>query len=126
MVMFGNVVGRNAHLRVEDTPHYTSLYAALVGTTSNGRKGTSHARMKPLFRGLNEDWLHGRNVSGTSSAEGLVTQVRDANPQEEDPGEPDKRLMLTEPEFSTVLKQTERQGNTCRPTCGGSGTVRRW
>jgi len=112
LVMFGNVVGRNAYLRVEDTPHYTNMFAALVGSTSNGRKGTSHGRMKPLFRGLDEDWLHGRNVSGTSSAEGLVTQVRDANPQEDDPGESDKRLMLTEPEFSTVLKQTERQGNT--------------
>src|SRR5262249_23075931 len=30
---------------------------------------------------------------------------------ESDPGIPDKRLMLTEPEFASVLKHLERQGN---------------
>src|SRR5581483_4114637 len=29
-----------------------------------------------------------------------------------DPGEEDKRLLVVEPEFANVLKQTERQGNT--------------
>lgn len=112
LVMFGNVIGRISHATVEDTPHYANLFAVLVGGTSNGRKGTSFGRVKPLFHALDEEWIKRRNVGGISSAEGLLYQVRDANERDEDEGEPDKRLMLTEPEFANVLKQMERQGNT--------------
>jgi hypothetical protein len=66
--------------------------------------------------------------TGLSSGEGLIWSVRDpifkherikergeATRYEEieaDPGVADKRLMVYEPEFANVLKQTERQGNT--------------
>jgi hypothetical protein len=67
-------------------------------------------------------------VSGLSSGEGLIWAVRDPIEKQErvkergqpvryetvvaDSGEADKRLMVNEPEFANVLKQTERQGNT--------------
>ena len=112
LVMFGNVIGRHAHYRVEGTKHFTNEFAVLVGSSSTGKKGTSHGRVKPLFKDLDDNWLKYRNLGGISSAEGLLWQVRDANERDEDPGESDKRLCLTESEFANVLKQVERQGNT--------------
>jgi hypothetical protein len=66
--------------------------------------------------------------TGLSSGEGLIWAVRDPIPKRErvkergeavryeeveaDPGVSDKRLLVLEPEFANVLKQTERQGNT--------------
>src|SRR5205823_2555764 len=62
-----------------------------------------------------------------SSGEGLIWAVRDRIMKREkvkekgevsyveveaDPGVSDKRLLVYEPEFANVLKQTERQGNT--------------
>src|SRR6266542_1438798 len=47
---------------------------------------------------------------------------------EADPGIQDKRLLLYEPEFANVLKQTERQGNTAsvvlRQAWDGTKTLR--
>jgi hypothetical protein len=65
--------------------------------------------------------------TGLSSGEGLIWHVRDPIKKSErikegrkvhyeeveaDPGVEDKRLLVYEPEFANVLKQTERQGNT--------------
>src|SRR5262249_3057875 len=41
LVMFGNVIGRSAYCKVEESNHYTNLYAALVGPSGSGRKGQS-------------------------------------------------------------------------------------
>jgi hypothetical protein len=40
---------------------------------------------------------------------GRITAVQE---YEADPGEPDKRLLVLEPEYAVVLRQIERQGNT--------------
>lgn len=129
LLMFGNVVGRGPHYAVEGDRHHTNQFAVLVGPTAAGRKGTSFGRVRELFADLDRDWLDTRVVSGTSSGEGLVWIVRDPITKRErvggrkgespsfeeveaDPGEPDKRVVVYEPEFAQVLKQTERQGNT--------------
>src|SRR6266545_1431944 len=39
LVMFGNVIGRTAHFRVEADIHYLNLFTAVVGQTAKGRKG---------------------------------------------------------------------------------------
>src|SRR5262249_12135031 len=75
-----------------------------------------------------EQWAAERVQSGASSSEGLIWAVRDPISKRErvkergepvryeeveaDPGVEDKRLLVYEPEFANVLKQTERQGNT--------------
>jgi Toprim-like len=41
LVMFGNAAGRGAGFQVEGDFHATNLFAAIVGETSKGRKGTS-------------------------------------------------------------------------------------
>lgn len=110
MVLFGNVVGRGPHFTVESTRHYTNEFVVLVGNTSRARKGTSKDRIAALFAGLDDDWLCERVSGGLSSAEGLIHAIRD--PLDDDLGEEDKRLCATEAEWSSVLKQADRTGNT--------------
>jgi hypothetical protein len=128
LVAFGNVIGRGAHFLVEADRHHANEFAVLVGRTSKARKGTSWGRVSRLFREAEEQWAQERVQSGLSSGEGLIWSVRDPIKKRErvkekgeaaryeeveaDPGIDDKRLLILEPEFANVLKQTERQGNT--------------
>jgi hypothetical protein len=55
-----------------------------------------------------------------SSGEGLIERVRDASEPNEKgeiqfPGVDDKRLLIVEAEFASVLKQVQRPGNTLSP-----------
>jgi hypothetical protein len=129
LVLFGNAAGRGPHFLAEGTPHFTNEFAVIVGGTASGRKGTSYERVVQFFAGHEDAWIENRTVSGVSSSEGLlwacrdpierlerVAQGRGTAPTYEttvvDPGVEDKRLLVHEPEFANVLKQTERQGNT--------------
>jgi len=132
LVMFGNVISRTAHFTIEGTKHHANEFVVLVGPTSTGRKGTSFGRCKMMMAEAEQAWLNERNVSGLSSAEGCLWAVRDPiitrekvnqgkgqaptyEEVESDPGVADKRLMISEPEFASVLKQAERTGNTLSP-----------
>jgi hypothetical protein len=128
LVYFGNVIGRSAHFVVEADRHYGNEFMVLVAQSSKGRKGTSRGRIHHLFAQAEQEWADNRAMSGLSSGEGLIWNVRDPIEKQEkvkergeapryetvvaDPGEPDKRLLVYEPEYANVLKQTERQGNT--------------
>jgi hypothetical protein len=128
LIEFGNVVGRSAHATVEADPHYTNEFAVIVGKSSKARKGTSRGRIHRLFECVDSDWADNRNQSGLASGEGLIWAVRDPIEKRErikergetaryetvvaDEGVADKRLLVYEPEFASVLKQTERQGST--------------
>jgi hypothetical protein len=128
LIAFGNMIGRGAHFVVEADRHHGNEFVVLVGRTAKARKGTSWGRIKQLFTEADELWVTERVQSGTSSGEGVIWAVRDAIKKREkvsqgkgqaptyeeveaDPGVSDKRLLLYEPEFANVLKQTERQGN---------------
>ncbi len=131
LVAFGNAAGRIAHFCVESDRHYPNLFAILVGETAKGRKGTSWGRIRALFLETERQWCESRILTGLSSAEGLIWNVRDPiigrekikqggrvtgmQEYEADPGEPDKRMWVHEPEFTYVLKQFERTGNTLSP-----------
>jgi hypothetical protein len=123
LVMFGSCIGRTAHLRVEADTHHGNLNAVLVGRTSDGRKGTSYGYPRMLFTQVDQAWVDHRVKTGLSSGEGLLYAVCDGkeggggeDEEEGDKGEPDKRLLAVEPEFVSVLKHAERQGNilTCQ------------
>src|SRR5262249_20830108 len=127
-VCLGNLIGRKAYFQVEADRHYCNLYANLVGETSKGRKGTSFGHTRRLFTALEELWVRDCIVSGLSSGEGLIWRVRDPIMTREkdkksgqvrevlsDPGIPDKRLLVLEPEFASILKQIDRRGNTLSP-----------
>lgn len=127
LTAFGSVIGRTPHWRVESTKHYLNLYAVAVGQTAKARKGTSLGRVFGLFEPVDPEWFNQRIVSGLSSGEGLIEQVRDQVTEWQetkdktgvtakvevvvDQGVTDKRLLVVETEFASVLKQAERMGN---------------
>ena len=55
-----------------------------------------------------------RILTGLSSGEGLIHSVRD--PAGQDPGATDRRLLVIEPEFVSVLKNVSREISTLSPT----------
>ncbi len=128
LACFGNVVGDGPHFLVESTVHPLRLNAVIVGDTSKGRKGTSWERVEELFGQVDANWVDGHIFSGLSSGEGLIWAVRDEIKRKEpikkggkvtgyqevvaDEGVRDKRLLVLETEFSSVLKVAGRDGNT--------------
>jgi hypothetical protein len=112
LVCYGNVIGRRAHFTVEADKHYLNLYAVVVGTTSKGRKGTSWGQVRHQIEMADPGWRQ-RVASGLSSGEGLIWHVRDRT--DEDDGVQDKRLLVHESEFASVLKVMGREGNTLSP-----------
>lgn len=119
LVGFGNMIGRNCYYRVESTRHYPNLFIVLVGQSSRARKGTSwHRALRVLERCGDEQWSLHRVLSGLSSGEGLIWEVRDPTirvtadeEKETDPGVEDKRLLIVEEEFQSVLAVGKREGN---------------
>lgn len=113
LCMFGSVIGRSAHFRVEANRHYTNENAIFIGDTGKGRKGTGEGIVNELFTfnsSASHDWKTNRIKSGLSSGEGIIYHVR--NETENDAGIMDKRLYIREPEFGGVLRTLERNGNT--------------
>jgi len=127
LVMFGSVIGRTAHWRVEADTHYLNLNVVLVGATGKGRKGTSGGHARRVFEQIDPEWSRSRVTSGLSSGEGLIWAVRDPIEKQErikehgrvqayqtvidDPGISDKRLLVVESEFSSTLRVLNRDGN---------------
>jgi hypothetical protein len=116
LVATGNLVGRHRYVQVEATRHYANLFAVLVGSSSIGRKGTAGDQINRLMTLVDKYWSSERKVSGLVSGEGLVWNVRDPSYKPDgtaqDEGVADKRLMVYESEFSSVLKAKSRDSNT--------------
>ena len=123
-VAFGSCVGRKPNFVVERDVHRTNLFAALVGETSKGRKGTSWGRSRSLFQRAGADvelWTRERVIpGGLSSGEGLIWLVhdpiwkvnKDGEEQLVESGVADKRLLVVEAEYAKVLRVVGREGNT--------------
>ena len=124
LIAFGVHVGRGPHWKVEKTEHHAGLFSVLVAPTAKGRKGTARNRALEPFAAL-PSWK--TEVSGLSSGEGLINQVRDPGEKrsrsrhgedivETIAGVEDKRLLVIEPEFARVLRVAQRDGNTLSAT----------
>jgi hypothetical protein len=131
LVAFGNACKRGAYSQVEASRHYSNLFTVLVGRTAKGRKGTAWGWVESLFpEDVSPGW-HQRQRAGLSSGEGLIWAVHDEIRKKEaikqkgrvvgyqevitDEGIGDKRLMVVEEEFASVLRQAVREGNTLSP-----------
>ncbi len=122
LTAFGNVVGNEPNFQIEATKHKLKLFSVQVGETAKGRKGTAMDQVRKLFSYLDEKWSE-NIVTGSSSGEGLINAVRDRvvkkgkDGLEEtvDEGVEDKRLLLIEAEFASMLKVMGREGNTLSP-----------
>jgi hypothetical protein len=115
----GNCIGRGAHFVIEDDEHFCKIWAVLVGETAKARKGTGTKRIDRLMRTADEEWRERCTVTGLSSGEGLIYRVRDPvvidtdeGVEVKDPGADDKRLLVEEPEFASILVVARREGNT--------------
>jgi uncharacterized protein DUF3987 len=127
-VAFGNVIGRTAYFVAEADWHHTNLYVVLIGISSKGRKGTSLSHVRKLFSRVDEVWSANCLYNGLSSGEGLIHVVRDKSEKKEpvkekgkvvsyqtvvvDHGVDDKRCLVIEPEFASVLRVMARDGST--------------
>jgi len=129
LVGVGSIVGRGPHARVGGTSHHTNENAICVGKTSSARKGTAKSDTFSIFGLLDPAWAQNQVVAGLSSGEGLIWAVRDQIEKQEpirdkakmitgyqcvitDHGVADKRLLVIEPEFASVLRVAGRDGNT--------------
>jgi len=133
LVAFGNLIGRTAFFPAGADRHYTNEFTVLVGVTSKGRKGSSWSAIGHVLGQADQGWLDQCHQTGLSSGEGLIWAVRDEIESKEpvrtgkerrvtgyqtiikDHGVEDKRLMVVEPEFSSPLRVSERDGNTLSP-----------
>lgn len=65
-----------------------------------------------VLSGIDDEWTQTQIRSGLSSGEGICWALRD----DEEGGPRDKRLLIVESEFASVLKIAQREGNTLSPT----------
>src|SRR5208283_836391 len=113
LVAFGAAVGRGAYFQVEATSHYPNEFLVLIGDSARARKGSSWDHVHRLITGA-DPAITARILTGLSSGEGLIHSVRD--PAGQDPGASDRRLLVIEPEFVSVLKNVSREISTLSPT----------
>ena len=124
LVTVGALGGPEVHALAGDAEHPARLFVLVTGDTSKGRKGTSGAPVHTLARLIDPDF---EMASGLSSGEGLIYHVRDPiekivqvgrgndrHPELQivDPGVEDKRLLVRESEFASVLRVLQRDGNS--------------
>jgi hypothetical protein len=111
LTVAGNVIGRGPYYLHEADRHHAALYVVIIGPTSKARKGTSWGHVERLCRECDPGW-DDRIESGLTSGEGLIWAVRDGDTEDgDDEGVRDKRLCVFEPEFASVLRVLDRQGN---------------
>jgi len=117
----GAMIGRGPHMLAGSVEHGARIWPLIVGPTAGGMKGTSASEVLRVLRAAGVGQFGTEKiVNGLSSAEGLIQCVRDGvgtNPEDRgfDEGVPDKRLLVIESEFASVLAQGKREGNTLLP-----------
>jgi hypothetical protein len=120
----GALFGRHRFINIGDDAHHPRLYAALVGTSSLARKGTSYGSVRRIMKAT-ELALQKESTlpfpSGAplkvshgplSTGEGLIAAIRDKRGDDDDGEVKDKRLFCIESELGAALRACQRQGNT--------------
>ena len=122
LVALGNAIGPNPYYPVSGEDQKLNIFGVLVGPTSVARKGQSWACVTHTFERVQLAISVALNtVRGLSTGEGLIFAVRDARsepdkktgePKVVDKGVDDKRAMVFESEFASVLRRMNKEGNT--------------
>lgn len=114
----GALLNQRPHTMIGNTRHPLLIWPLLFGLTGSGRKGEAASAAKQFLR-LASDTFDEISVTGLSSGEGLIERIKDPVEIDEDskrryewPGTADKRLLVTEPEFASVMARAKREGNT--------------
>jgi hypothetical protein len=121
LIGFGNAIGSGLCVVADGHAHHANEFVVTVGETSRSRKGTAWRRAQPYLAHVDSNWADKRVTHGLSSGEGLIHEIRDqtlgidkktSGTVVTDPGVDDKRVMVVESEFGTVLRVLAREGNT--------------
>lgn len=99
LAAFGNIVGAGPHASADASKHPARLNVLLVGKTAKARKGTAWANIVRPMALADPGWAMECMVSGLSSGEGLIAEVRDPG-EDQLAGVPDKRRLVVEAEFA--------------------------
>lgn len=106
LVVIGNNLNRGPHVLAGNGRHPACLYAALVGRTAKGGKGTSWAVVRALAAlAFGADWVDGQVKGGFGSGEKLVDDLVGT----EDKPVRDTRMLVVEPEMARMLKVASRE-----------------
>ena len=104
LVAYGALIGGGAWFKVEADAPLPQRVRRSCRRFAVSRKGSALGHVKQLLGEVEEDFPL-RVEKGLSSGEGVVWLLRD--PEGKDAGAPDRRLLVTEPEFARVLSGRE-------------------
>jgi hypothetical protein len=115
LAAFGAAVGVRPHIVVGSKRHPALLHTLVVGRTSDGAKGTAWDVTRAVLVKALPDFTT-NIVSGLTSGEGLIELVRDPSGDDPDakdfdPGVGDKRLLVVEEEYRSVLNRSHAKGS---------------
>ena len=103
----GVLAGAGPYVQIGNVRHPLLIWPLLMGRTGSGRKGEATTVAEVFLRRAKPSTFPGLAVAGLSSGEGLIEQIRDDGPRDDD-----QRLLVTETEFSSVMARSRREGNT--------------
>lgn len=117
MTYLSAAIGRGPYVTIGDDWHHARLFTLHVGRSGIGRKGTATKlplRIAKAVQQIDERLSPQIHRGGLSTREGLALMIHDGwtHGKEEVPAILDKRLWVLESEFSNVLHQGKRDGNT--------------
>ncbi|MFI7125860.1 DUF3987 domain-containing protein [Nonomuraea sp. NPDC050153] len=107
----GAVIGPGPFVQIGNTRHPLLIWPLLFGRTGSGRKGQATDTAEIFLHHAGTGYAD-LCVTGLSSGEGLIERIRDPDSPDDPGGTMDKRLSVTEPEFSTVMARAKREGST--------------
>jgi hypothetical protein len=128
LVAFANAVGPEPHVMIGDATHAARLFAAIVGHTGDGRKGTSLSSVRRFLEAADPMWADECLASGAVSGEGVIYGVRDDITEREvvydddgkiadyrekitEVGAADKRRLWVIEELASILQANKREGS---------------
>lgn len=120
LIYIGSAIGSSCYYDIGDKKHHCNMFGLHIGRSGVGRKGSSFDFINKIHKKLEELKIKtcSYRSGGLSSGEGLVDSIHDGyyeNSWKEKvfvKAVENKKLFLMESEFSNVLKNIERQGNT--------------
>jgi len=130
LVAIGNVIHRRPYYCVGRTRHHVNLFAAIVGNTGAGRKGTGLDIVRDCIQPADPFWADACQSPNLTSGEGVVDALRDqvskmvavkGKPGEfeeaiVDPGVEDKRLLIVCAELVAAFKAGNRESSVLAQT----------
>ena len=120
----GAIIGPDPHVMIGSTRHPLLIWPLLFGNTSSGRKGEASNVANAFLQAACPIDFASIRATGLSSGEGLIERIKDPvevediddtkvkRRRDENPGTIDKRLLVTEPEFASVMARCKREANS--------------